>query len=189
MISEHTSGEALQEVPRCRAGSSTEHPCWRPASTTIVDGYPCCDEHARVYEIGKEVDGWHCALDHLEDWIKGPVSTDDYGHLERLALNMRDEARREYARAHALAEAAKLVARQGPPEEGEPSLTLEQSEELIRRIIRADSFANARALLEDLPAESIGNYDRWLIVDALANATTTASEEAARYKREIGLKD
>jgi hypothetical protein len=80
-----------------------------------------------------------------------------------------------------------MVAQQGPPEEGEPSLTLEQAEELARLIVRADSFGNARTALEDAPEETLGLRDRWVIVDALASAAQEASNDAARYREALGF--
>lgn len=189
MNEENTNAKAKAPEPgRCRAGSKTASPCWREAATTYRD-YPCCQEHARLYEIGEEEDGWYHALDALEEFVRGPVSEDPYGELERLALNMRDEARREYADARARAEAARMVAEHGPPEPGEPALTLEQAQELTRLIVRADSFVNARTVLEDAPEDVLGLFDRWVIVNALAGAADEANEEASRYREKLGLKD
>ena len=101
---------------------------------------------------------------------------------------MLSDARREYAAASARPRAALLVAEQGPPEAGEPRLTAEQGEELARLIIRADSFMDARTLLEDTPAEVLGHRDRWVMVDALAATAETAAGETHRYQEELGLR-
>jgi hypothetical protein len=173
---------------RCRAGRKTDNPCWREATTTTHDSFACCDEHARLCELAEEVDAWHCALDMVEEWIRGPVSEDYYGELERLALKMQDEIRLEYAHASAKAYAARLVVDQGPPKDGESRLTLEQSEKLARLIIHADSFVDARTALEDAPKEVLGSHDRWIMVNALAAAAQTAGEAVSSYKQEIGLR-
>jgi len=68
---------------------------------------------------------------------------------------------------------------------GEPRLTSEQSEELTRRIIRADSFVNARTALEDLPDDAL--RDKWTTIHALVVAADEANEEVVRYKAELGL--
>ncbi len=189
MTAEHTAGPEATPEGLCRAGSRTDNPCWRLAATLYND-YPCCDEHASLYEAGEEEDAWGSALDAINAWLRSEaVAKDHYGHLERLATNMRDDTRREYAAASARAHVARLVADQGPPESGEPVLTLEQSEELARLTIRSDSFVNARTVLEDVPAEVLGNYDRWVIVDALATAVELAAEEVNRYKAELGISE
>ncbi len=78
---------------------------------------------------------------------------------------------------------------QGPPEGGGPRLTLEQSEELTRRIVGADGLNDARTVLEDAPEEVLGRRNRWAMVDALVGAASAANEEVIRYKRELGLED
>ncbi len=73
------------------------------------------------------------------------------------------------------------------PEEGKPSLTLQQVAELTRLIAQADSFFDARTLLEDAPddvsaaARSVGE------VDALDVAAEEANEEVNRYKEALGF--
>lgn len=178
--------------PPCRDGIKTDNPCWRPATERRFrdDEEPTlCAEHAHLCRLTDEQDAWNYALDNIEEWMRGPVSEDPYGHLDRLVTNMRDEARREYARGAAAVRAAEIVAEQGPPEEGEPVLTLEQSEKLARILTRTDSFVNARTLVEDAPEEVLEQRDRWAIVDALEMAAVEAGEEFERYKEEIGLKD
>jgi hypothetical protein len=61
----------------------------------------------------------------------------------------------------------------------------EQAEKLTQLIIRADSFVNARAALEDLPEEAVS--DRWVTIHALVVATHEANEEVNRHKAELGL--
>lgn len=180
-----TTGE---DLPRCQAGSKTDHPCWRPAVARAFDeddAPTVCDEHARSIQLGLERDKWHTCLDKIEAWVNGPVREEESGHLERYALKMREEVRREYARASAKAYAAKLVAQQGPPTQETP-LTREQSEWLVRLMNLADALAYARAFLEDLPNDDT-QIDKWIMVDALAEAADTASEEVESYKRQLGL--
>ena len=92
-------------------------PCWRPATEMhFPDDEPTlCPEHALLVRASEKKDSWWLALDAIEEWVHGPVSEDPYGHLDRLATNTRDEARREYARAAAEAYVARVVAQHGPP--------------------------------------------------------------------------
>ena len=82
--------------------------------------------------------------------------------------------------------AAALIAGQGPPEAGEPRLTLEQAEEFTRLIVRADSFTAARVVLEDM-AEEAAPANRWVFVDALDEAAAEWDEKVKRYKRDLGF--
>jgi hypothetical protein len=189
-IEQPTGAQGEETPPRCYVGSKSSNPCWRTATERLApqeETPTLCPEHARLACLSGEVDDWSIALATIEEWIRGPVAEDSSGHLERLAINLRDEVRTEYAAASAAAYAAKLVAQQGPPGEGEPSLTLEQAEELARLIVRADSFANARTLAEDVPEEALEMRDRWGMVDALAAAAREASKEASRYKEALGF--
>jgi hypothetical protein len=182
----------MTEVNPCNAGSSTENPCWRPATERMYpeDKEPnLCAEHALLCRLSEEKDDWWHALGKAEGWAREAESYAASGHLERLAVNMRAEVRLEYAAAAAKAYAARLVADQGPPEEGEPALTLEQSEVLARLNIRADAFANARTIIEDLSEDAELPDDKWVTIDALASAVDVADEEASLYKRALGLKD
>jgi hypothetical protein len=145
-----------------------------------------CPEHLMELEAGEDADYWIHALDKIEEWIRGPVTDEPAGDLQSLAYNARDEARREYARFAVEAEAAKLVA-DGHPRDEQAEANLE----ITRRIMHADALANARAIFEDLPEglleTVLKRVDKWLIIDALDTATTEASEEAERYKREARL--
>jgi hypothetical protein len=97
------------EFPRRIAGSGSERPCWRDATEPMYGGEAepkVCAEHARCLRLGQDVDDWALALAEIEEWIAGPVAKSDSGAIERLALNMRDEARSQYARASAKSEAA-----------------------------------------------------------------------------------
>ena len=177
-----------EELPRCRMGSKSEKPCWRPAVEKL---YPdeseptLCHEHAGEMRLVREAEEWQSVLYDIEEWKRGPVAEARSGYLERLVWKMLEEAREGFAKASAAAYTAKLVADLGPPEEGEPRLTPEQSELLTQLIIRADSFVNARAALEDLPDEAVS--DRWVTIHALVTAADEANEEVNRYKAELGI--
>ena len=80
-----------------------------------------------------------------------------------------------------------MAARYGPPKAGEPSLTLQQAAELARLIARADSFVDARTLVEDAPDDVLQLRDRWVMVDALDVAAQEANEEVDRYKEALGF--
>jgi hypothetical protein len=182
-----------EREPRlCRVGSSTDNPCWRPATErrwTTDEEPTLCPEHLMELEAGEDAAYWIRVLDKVDEWIRGVVADEPAGDLQRLAYNMRDEARRKYARASREHLAAKLVA-DAPRGEGQ-SVSPEANEELSARIMHADALANARTIFEDLPEglleTVLKGVDKWLIIDALDTATTEASEEAERYKREARL--
>lgn len=119
--------------------------------------------------------------------MRVPVSDDPYGNLDRLATNVRGEARREYARVAAEICVAERIALQGPPGEGKPSLAPEQLDKLARLVTKAGSFVDARTLVENAPKEVLEQRDRWVIVDVLDTAAEKADEELGRYKAELGF--
>ncbi len=175
---------------RCRMGRKTDSPCWREAVAPRFadeDEPILCPEHARVVELNDEMEDWYRNLLTITEWVEGPVRDTGDEDLQRLAYNARDEARREYGRLAVRAHAARLVADQGPPEPGEITLTLNQAEELARRIMRADALNDARTTLEDLDEDVLRLRDKWATIDALALAATDANEDVGRYKEEIGL--
>ena len=177
-----------EKLPRCHVGSKAENPCWRPAVEELHpdEAEPTlCHEHARAISLGQEAEEWQSALYDIEEWKRGPVAEARSGYLECLVWKMLEEAREGFAKASAAAYAAKLLADQGPPEEGEPRLMPEQAEKLTQLIIKADSFVNARAALEDLPDEAVS--DRWVTIHALVTAADEANEEARHVKEEFGL--
>ena len=115
-----------EKLPRCRVGSKAENPCWRPAVEKQFpedEGPTLCAEHARESSLIEDSDEWQSALYAIEEWKRGPVVEARSGYLERLVWRMLEEAREEFAKASAAAYAAKILADQGPPEEGEPRLT------------------------------------------------------------------
>jgi hypothetical protein len=177
-----------EDTPRCRVGSKAENPCWRQAVEKVHpdEAEPTlCYEHSRAMRLGQEAEERQSVLYDIEEWKRGRVAEARSGYLERLVWRMLEEAREEFAKASAAAYAAKLVADLGPPEEGQPRLMPEQAEKLTQLIIRADSFVNARAALEDLPEEAVS--DRWVTIHALVVAAHEANEEVNRHKAELGL--
>jgi predicted DNA-binding WGR domain protein len=180
-----------QEQPLCQAGMSTENPCPRPATEGGFFGEDeptLCPEHARLHELSEDVDVWHLAVEKLDGWVSEIKADDAWGYdeLERLLINTRDEARTRYAGAVAAARCAEKAAR--PKEAVSGALTRNQSERLAGLINDADSFVDARTLVEDTPPEVLLRRDRWVMVDALDRAANAANEEVERYKEEIGLK-
>lgn len=177
--------EETHEAPRCQMGIRTENPCRREATEK---GYPSapvpnlCSAHARVIALGQVEDEWHYALEKLEEWSR---SAEEEGISEHLALTItkaRDEAREQYARAHAAVKAAQLAANTH-----DERLTPEQIERLSVLMGRADAFADAVTMLEDMPESAFGLRDKWVAVDTLHKAVKEACEEHERYKRDIGL--
>jgi hypothetical protein len=64
---------------------------------------------------------------------------------------------------------------------------LEQAEEMARHMNRSDSLNAALSLIEDVDEEVLGGRDRWAMAAAIAAAHDAASEEAIRYRTELGL--
>lgn len=175
------------EAGLCRHGSATDSPCWRPATEKRFarDEEPMyCPEHLMAIEASDEVNGWRSDLDIIDEWIRGPVSEVPSGGLERLARNMLDEARREYARVSIEADAAYRVADARPDD---VPTSQEAQLEISRRIVHADALNDARRVFEDFPEELLKVRDKWLVVDALADAVGDASDEVNRFKRERKL--
>ena len=180
--------ELLEEAPRCRAGSKTDNPCWRPATEKRFESDPeltACSEHAKFYELVDEADELQRDLWRVQEWLSG--LGEEHARLENSLYWMRDQLRGEYAEVSTRARAAGLVARQGPPEEGEPRLTYEESEKLARLILRSDSFNSARTLVEDVSEADLGSFDRALMVAALVEAAVAAQEDVRRYKEGLGI--
>jgi hypothetical protein len=193
MLSEEKEKTTLEgSAPRCRMGDKTDKPCWREAVETQFlddDGPPTlCAEHARVVEINDEMECWYRSLLTITEWVEGPVAEARDADLERIASNARDEARREYGRLAVRARAAGMVADPGPPEPGEVTLSLEQEEEIVRRMMRADALNDARRVLEDLSEDVLKLRDKWATIDALALAADDANEEVSRYKEDLGIR-
>jgi hypothetical protein len=177
---------AIEGAPRCRAASETEKPVLaRGQGVPVPRGREpnLCAEHARLLRACEKKDGWWFALTAIEEWIAGTVDEDPYDHLHRLNTNMLDEARTEYARVAPEAYAAGIVAEHAPPKEGEPSLTLEQAEELARLIAWTDSFVNAHTLVEDALDEVMQVRNR----DALDTAAEESNREVTRLKEALGF--
>jgi hypothetical protein len=154
----NTNAEFGSSAPRCHWGSKTDRPCWREAVETRFlddDGPPnLCAEHARMVGLNDEMEQWYMDLCAIEEWIKGPVREARGEDLERIAFNARDEARREYGSLAVRAYAAQMVADPGPPESGEVTLSLEQEEEIARRIMRADANEEVSRYKEELGLRS-----------------------------------
>ncbi len=173
------------EKPRCRMGSKSDNPCPREATERFRAEGPepnMCAPHARACELGHEEDGWHYALDKLEEWVRAASEDDPFGALEQVMTKARDEARERYAAAHARCRAADLAAN-----DRDGRTTPEQRERMAVLMVRCDSFADARTMLEDTPEVTFGLVDKWLIVDTLAKAANAAQEEHEHYKRGIGF--
>jgi hypothetical protein len=84
------------------------------------------------------------------------------------------------------AKAAELIAIQGP--DAAP-LSFEQAERVAELRLRSDALFEARAVLEDprlVSEEALGARSRWQLAAALEAASTQASAEHTRYRREIG---
>lgn len=181
--------EGGSERPLCHYGSSTDRPCWREATETMFceEKPNLCPEHLRAVEASHREEGLRYALDALEEWMRSKTAeADPTGDLERHGLIMRENILSEYALAVERAQAAHHVAQEGPPKPGEPSLTVEESLERTRRLIRSDAVTNARTMLEDTPEDKFGAHDKWVIVAALNAAARAAGEEYRRYHREGG---
>jgi hypothetical protein len=90
----------------------------------------------------------------------------------------------EYWQAAVKAYAADLAAIQGPDED---PLTREQAQRLAEPWLRCDALVDAQAVLEDLkdvPEEVFGARSRrWVLIAAIAAASTEAGAEQQRLRR------
>lgn len=145
-----------------------------------------CDEHARALELADESRHWDVAVCVTGDWLSLALA---WGHedLERLARNAHEEAKQEFTKADARTDLAIEIAN-GPRKGGEnPTLSREQDEEVRRLIKRADAFTDAYTHIEDLPDDQIGEKRKVNILATLSEESERASQEAGRYKEELGL--
>jgi hypothetical protein len=176
--------EENHEAPRCQWGIHSENPCLREATEQGPDEVVpnLCSAHARCIALGQDEDDWHYALEKLEEWSRNAAEEGISEHLDIRMTKARDEVREQYARAHTAAEAARFAANNH-----DGRLAPEQVEKLAVLMHRADAFADARTLLEDMPESAFGASDKWVVVDVLSRSVREACEEHERYKREIGL--
>ena len=187
MTTANPGGE--QERPRCRFASSTDHPCWREATSAahFDPGTPrYCPEHVEAMRLGEKTDEMLFALEELQEWIAAKVRSTHETPLQRHAHTMRETAEAEYWRARVEADAARLIAEQ--PEHERP-LSREQARRLGELMLRADALGEARVTLEDAPDDLFGGVGaRWRIVAALQALGDEACREHERYKQEVGLR-
>ena len=176
---------------RCRAGSSTQAPCPRQA-TTFLDAdsgypYPLCDEHARVQELVGKSRYWDTAVVVSEDWLRLARAWEHHG-LEQMAAWAHEKAKAEFLKAEVRVDLATDIA--DAPRKGDerPNLTREQDEELRRLMMRSDALTNAYTTIEGMPEGRIREDVRRRMLGVLVGEHELAEEEASRYKEELGFK-
>jgi len=78
-----TENDAREGHPRdlCRAGWQTQRSCPHPATAYIIDHYPVCEGHRRVFELGRQVDAYALALDILGDVTAYARAFEDQGEV------------------------------------------------------------------------------------------------------------
>ncbi len=176
---------------RCRAGSKTDSPCPRDATTWMYPedrDYPLCDEHARANKLWLESSDWGVAEEVTRDWLRVARAW-GFEDLERLALNAHEDAKEGYLKADARAETAQEMA-DAPRESRKDkiaALTPEQDAECRRLMRRADELNNAYTALQDNAAGEIPEENLRRTLATLADERDRANEESHRYKREVGL--
>ncbi len=178
------------ERPRCLEGSKTDRPCWREAVERryASDKEPTvCAEHLREYKLILKRDELLKALQTMGEWITSWDDARDGGTpLQEFAFAMRGKALEELWSAAVEAEAAALIAMQGPEE---TPLTVEQAERLEALRLRSDALTDAHVLLEDLrevPEGAFGTRSRWEMAAAVKAASNEASVEHTPYALELG---
>ncbi len=106
---------------------------------------------------------------------------------KRKNRNAHEEAKQESTKADAQTGLAVEIADE-PRKGGEnPTLSREQDEKVRRLIKRADAFTDAYTHIEDLPDNQIGEKRKVNILATLSEESERASQEAGRYKKELGL--
>ncbi len=108
---------------------------------------------------------------------------------KRKNRNAHEEAKQESTKADAQTGLAVEIADE-PRKGGEnPTLTREEEEEEVRCLIikRADAFTDAYTHIEDLPNDQIGEKRRVNILATLSEESERASQEAGRYKQDLGF--
>ena len=85
----------VYEVELCRVGSSTDRPC--PHLATVEDEIgKVCEAHRRMFELGREADGYCLAEEFLDEVIEKLKGLEIFGEAGIPLL--------ERARAEAIAE-------------------------------------------------------------------------------------
>jgi hypothetical protein len=183
-----------EQIPQplpCSAGSSTDNPCPRPATTWMhheAGDCPMCDEHARVEWLAHETNDWGLPELITGDWLRIARAWKSE-ELERLALQAHEKAEEESLKAEAGLATAMEVA--DAPRKGEerPNLTREQDETLRSLIRRGDALNDAYTTIEDIPEGQVEEERRRRILGVLVEERERANAEHKRYKEEIGLKN
>lgn len=179
----------LEEAPRCEYGIGDGMRCWREATERppgMGQGRPvCCPEHLRLVELGREEGDMLSTLDAMEAWVREKVNSPTESKVEFYAYTMREQAVADYWRAAVAEEAAIIIASQG---EDERPISEAQAEHFAALWLRSEAISTAHGLLLDAPEDVFGRMDRWRTIVGLRAAGKSARDEAAAYKREIGLK-
>ncbi len=100
---------AYEELPeeqklqplRCQAGSKTDSPCPRDATTWMFPedrDYPLCAEHARANELSLESSEWGVTEEITRGWLRVARAW-GFEDLEQLALNAHESAKEGFLKA------------------------------------------------------------------------------------------
>lgn len=180
---------------RCRAGSKTDNPCPREATTWMYPedrDYPMCEEHARANELAFEAMDRDITESITADWLRIARAW-GFEDLEQLAINAHESAKEESLKAEARASLAREIADAPRNADERPNLTREQDQKLRELVRRGDSLNDAYTTLEDAPLKQFGDEEtsaekaRRRILAVLAGERDKGWEEAYRYKEELGL--
>ena len=173
----------------CAIGSSTDEPCRRQATERRwpEDEEPTiCREHALLFELDERAEEMNGDLETLHAWIAqllvpGGRGLGDRIDLERRLRDTLETLIRDYVALKIRQRGAEIIADQRP-QDGKPYLLPEESEDLARFTMVSDAYTNAIRVLEDLPADVFGAYDKWLVIGAVALAKEGVKEEAPHIR-------
>jgi hypothetical protein len=170
---------------RCRWGSSTDNPCWRPA----VEEDPgseawVCEWHAELAEATKREGAWLSALEATRGFVEGETNKrGTSGEFAELAYTFRDAVTERAAEAAINARVAEVLANQGPDDQG-------PEEEMMRRhgahlLVRSDAMTNSLAILdgEREPDEP----ERLVAYASVRYAVGLVGKEDERFRKQQGL--
>ncbi len=180
-----TEGQERQSVPRCRAGSSGPHPCWRPAIEPMFPDEAelmLCAEHFKMRKLGEDLDGWLFARESVRTFLDGPVQDDPTGDLTQLAYHWHDRVTKEAAStAHKFA-VAKHLADLGPENEDIAPKSAVMREMLAHLLERADELTTGRAILGG--DSKFSETEQLAALDALEEARERANEDLEKFRAE-----
>jgi hypothetical protein len=171
----------------CRAGSSTERPCWRPATETDPgETEPTlCTLHMELRHRSEDLDAWLHALEAMRDFMNSKaVDEDPHGTLHDLALGWLDTVTEAAADAAHKMRVAEFLAEQGVDNRGPKEAVMREYGAHLH--VRSDALTDAFATL--IGERELSETERLVTISAIKEASRRVNEEYEKFREEQGLR-